>query len=176
MSDNNVKYISERYFVSAVCRLTTIAALLLHLIFGCSLHHVAACGSHGHDGCQHTCLTDNLPSVQPDDCCGCGHGRSGEAVGPIGKVNQVVAPCCACEPQPCDGNHPGCHGEVECSFVPSSDVVFNIDAPLVAFVSYEHDPMMNFVSSLTTRRLQQRSAIVVSDSLSHCASLCTWII
>ncbi|MDV6031450.1 MAG: hypothetical protein F9B45_15400 [Phycisphaera sp. RhM] len=87
-----------------------------------------------------------------------------------------MAPCCACESQPCDGNHPGCHGEVECSFVPSSDVVFIIDAPLVAYVAYEHDPMMSLVRSMAKRGLHQRSTRVATDSLSHCASLCTWII
>ncbi|PHQ35243.1 hypothetical protein CEE69_11640 [Rhodopirellula bahusiensis] len=58
----------------------------------------------------------------------------------------------------------------------SSDVVFIIDATLVAFVTYEHDSTMSLVRSLAARRLHQRSANVATDSLSHCASLCTWII
>ena len=177
-SDNTRNLTLERLFVSAVCRLTTVAALLLHLIFGCSLHHAAACGSHGHGGCDHARVSTDLPSVQSDHCCSHDHDCSGEdeTVEAYDNVSQLVAPCCACESQPCDGNHPGCHGEVECSFVPSSDVVFIIDAPVVAFVCYEHDPMMSFVSSLAARRLQQRSVNVATDSLSHCASLCTWII
>ncbi len=118
--------------MSAVCRLTTVAALLLHLIFGCSLHHAAACGSHGHGGCDHARVSTDLPSVQSDHCCGQDHDCSGEdqTVEADDNVSQLVAPCYACQSQPCDGNHPGCHGEVECSFVPSSDVVFIIDAPV----------------------------------------------
>ena len=177
-SDNHSSSYPERYPVSAVCRLTAVAALLLHLIFGCSLHHAAACGSHDHGGCDHARVSTDTPSVHSDHCCGHDHDCSGEdeTVEADGNVSQLVSPCCGCESQPCDGNHPGGHGVVGCSFVPSSDVVFIIDAPLVAFVCYEHDPMMSFVSSLAARRLQQRSANVATDSLSHCASLCTWII
>lgn len=179
-TDNTVVPYLKDIFVSVVCRLTTVAALLLHLIFGCSLHHAAACGHHDHDGCQHTCSAADSPSVHDDHVCGHDHEHdcSGEeeTVDSIHNAIELAAPCCACESQPCDGNHPGCHGVVECSFVPSRDVVFIIDAPLVAFVTYEHDPMIGFISSLSTRRLQQRSPRVATDSLSHCASLCTWII
>lgn len=171
--------------MSVVCRLTTVVALLLHLIFGCSLHHAGACGHHDHDGCQHTCSPADSQSVHQEHACGHDHDHvcSGEdkfsedeTVEVSDNVSRLVAPCCVCESQPCDGNHPGCHGVVECSFVPSSDVVFIIDAPLVAYVTYEHDPMMSLVSSMAKRGLHQRSAPVATDSLSHCASLCTWII
>ena len=169
-------------FVSAVCRLTTVAALMLHLIFGCSLHHSAACERHDHDRCRHTCESAPL-SMHGNHACIHDHHHSGRGKTPEGNaieaddsVRQLASPCCVCESQPCDGNHPGFHGEVECSFVPSSDDVFIIDAPFVAYVTYEHDPMMTFVSSMAKRRLHQRSARLSMDSLSHCASLCTWII
>ena len=163
-----------------VCRFTTVAALLLHLIFGCSLHHAAACGHHDHDGYRYTCSAADCSSVHDESSCGDGHehNHSGdeETVEPSDNAGQMVAARCACESQPCDGNHPGCHGRFECSFVPSSDVVFIIDIPMVSFLTYEHDPMMNFISSMSTRRLHQRLTSVATDSLSHCASLCTWII
>lgn len=55
-ADNaSVPYL-EDVFMSAICRLTTVAALLMHLCFGCSLHHAAACGHHDHDGCQNACF------------------------------------------------------------------------------------------------------------------------
>ena len=172
--------------MSVVCRLTTVAALLLHLIFGCSLHHAAACGSHEHDRCQHTCdaagseTESDSESVQHDHVCDHHdeHDGSGgvESVEAGDSESQLVAPCCVCESQPCDGNHPGCHGEVVCSFVPSSDVAFVVDVPFVAFIVYDNDPMLSTISSLASRGLRERSAIGVQGSLSHCASLCTWII
>jgi len=167
------------FFVSVVCRFTTVAALLLHLIFGCSLHHAGACGHHDHDGCPHTCVSDSL-AVHDEQDCGHDHGHGcpteEDTVEPSVQLSQLVAPCCDCETQPCNGNHPGFHGEVECSFVPSSDIVFVINAPLIAFVIYEHDPMLSDANSLASRGLPGRSAIGAQDSLSHCAFLCTWII
>ncbi len=166
--------------MSAVCRLATAVVLLLHLIFGCSLRHAAACATHGHDGCEHTCAAVDSPSVQSGHCCSHNHGNGssddGSAAELTKEVGRLIAPCCACESQPCDGNHPGCHGEAECSFVPSSDVVFVIDAPFVVFLTYDHDPMKSYVGSLALRGLHQRSAVGAQDSLSRCASLCTWLI
>jgi len=191
-TDNDIGSFPKDVFVSVVCRSTTVAALLLHLIFGCSLHHAAACGSHEHDGCQHTCQAAGSPvvadspsvhdssSVPDDHVCDHHHGHQGSGEDESGLTSssesQLVAPCCVCESQPCDGNHPGCHDEVVCSYVPSSDVAFNVDVPFVAFVLYDHDPMMSTVISLASRAKRERSAIDIQDSLSHCASLCTWII
>lgn len=172
--------------MSAVCRLTTVAALLMHLFFGCSLHHAAACGHHDHDGRQHACSAvvatsiDDSATVRDDHVCDHDHdhGCSGEqeTAASIDKVVESTPACCARESQPCDGNHPGCHGVVECSFVPSSDIVFSVDRPLVALLSYQRDPMMNVACSLSTSRLHPRSVRLATNSLSHCASLCTWII
>src|SRR6056297_3572321 len=100
-SDNTRNLTLERLFVSAVCRLTTVAALLLHLIFGCSLHHADACGHHDHDGCQHTCSAADSPSVHDDHACGHDHEHdcSGEeeTVDSIHNAIELAAPCCACE-------------------------------------------------------------------------------
>ena len=163
-----------------VCRFTTVAALLLHLIFGCSLHHATGCERHGHDGFQHTCTSEPL-TVHGDHDHDHHHSDEGEtsegnAIEVGDSESQLASPCCVCESLPCDGDHPGCHGEVECSFVPSSDVVFIIDAPFVAYVTYDLDSMMCLASSMAKRESFQRSARLVTNSLSHCASLCTWII
>ena len=171
--------------MSTVCRFITVAALLLHLIFGCSLHHAAACGHHDHDGCKHACSPTDSQSVDEEHACGHDHDHgcarentsSEEETGGVShNVSGLVASCCVSHSQPCDGNHPGCHGIVECSFVLSSDIVFIIDAPLIAYVTFEHDPMMSLVSSMAKLASFQRSVRLAKDSLSHCASLCTWVI
>jgi hypothetical protein len=165
--------------VSVICRFTTVAALLLHLIFGCSLHHVGVCGVHDHAGRDQSCSTSQLFGLQPERGCDCDRveGRSGsKSTAEIpSRVDQLTAACCACESQPCDGNHPGCHGEVECSFVPSTSVAFIIHAASIVFVTFEHDPMMKHAISLS-HSWRERFVIGVQDSPSRCASLCTWLI
>ena len=165
--------------MSVICRSTIVAALLLHLIFGCSLHHVVACGVHDHAGCDQSCATNQLLGLQPENACGCDRvdGRSGdESTAEISsQADHLIAPCCACESRPCDGNHPGCHGVVECSFVPSTNAVFVIHAASNVFVTFEHDPMMKHAISLS-HSWRERFVIGVQDSPSRCAFLCTWLI
>ncbi len=190
--------------MSTVCRLTTVVALLLHLIFGCSLHHATACGTHGFDGCNHACGTSEAPGVHQDHDCAhahdcsdghddnhddgdsdrhsdhdqTGHGCSSneELIVHQDLVNEAIACNGQCQSVPCDGDHPGCHGDVECSFVPSSDVVFFTDAPFVAFMVYDHDPLVTASNAALVRGLHERHEVHAVDSLSHCASLCTWLI
>lgn len=168
-----------------VCRLVTVAALLLHLLFGCSLHQAAAGGTHRLHECQQAQEHGAFETIGPESGPsghGCGHhhdhvNRFDPETNSIDQVaGRLMAPCCLCELPPCDGDHPGCHGEVECSFVPSSDVVFVINAPFVMLVTRAHDPLKSYLDSLESRGSGHRSAIGARDSLSHCASLCTWII
>jgi len=164
--------------VSLVCRLTIVVALMLHLIFGCSLHHAAMCQHHDHDQCRHMVTIEPLSTHcnHDHDCSGEGKGSEGKTIEVSDGESRLVAPCCDCEFEPCGGDQSGCHAEVECSFVPSSDVIFVMDAPFVAYVTYDHDPMMNLVGSMAKRESLQRSARLATNSLFHCASLCTWII
>jgi len=168
----------------AVARFTIVAALLLHLIFGCSLHHAAAC-ERDHGGCHHPGLQAASKALDQQHVCHHGHQHDcsvddqaveDEAGPAVLGSEPTTGLSCDCHTQPCHGNHPGCHGEVECSFVPSNDLVFVIDCPLIAFVIDEHNPWVNYVDSLTSRGVPERSARVAADSLSHCATLCTWII
>lgn len=116
--------------------------------------------------------------VQPDDGCGQGDGGSGDE--PAAEIRwqagPLVAPCSVWHSQPCGENHPESHDQFKCSFVPPSDLVIIIDSPLVAFVTDEHDPMMNGANSFASRGRQERSDIGAQGARAHCASLCTWLI
>ncbi len=182
-ADNIGNPFAKEVPVSVVCRLTAVAALLLHLIFGCSLHHAAANGQHDHMECEHSCSAADSLSVQQQPAANPGHDHDqnrGTQIETPGVdtfiLGRSMATCCRYESKPLDGQHSRCHGELECSFVPSSDVEFIIDRAFVAFVTYELDPMAGDASSLALRGLRERSAIGARDSLSHCASLCTWIV
>ncbi len=168
-----------------VCRITTIVAMLLHSLFGCSLHHAASCDSHAHGLCDHVCDADGHPSVQHENDCCHEHGGHDDGVGPDGSCTgeliasseASVAPVCpGCESSPCDGNSPGCHSAGSCSFVPCSDVAFVCDAVFVGFISYDLDPSMSRVRTFAWQQERQRQFYGVEDSLSRCASLCTWLI
>ncbi len=157
--------------------------MLLHSLFGCSLHHAAGCDSHAHGLCDHACDVDGHPSVQPEtDCChdhqGHDHGdeTDGSCGGELvtGSESNVAPSCPGCESGPCDGSSPGCHSVSSCSFVPSSDVAFVCDAVFVGFVSYDLDPNMAPVRMIAWQQERQRQFSGVEDSLSRCASLCTW--
>ncbi|TWT92998.1 hypothetical protein [Neorhodopirellula pilleata] len=163
-----------------VCRLTTVVALLMHLFFGCSLHHVNGCETFGcgDRGCEQSLEMADVSNSHSNVCCGHSHSHSSEpATDGLGhRVAQVGVHGCQCESRPCDGDHPGSHGVTECSFVASADFVFIIDPPLVEFVTYEHDPMANYLHAMMSCGLPHCRVLGVQDSLSHCACLCTWII
>lgn len=161
------------------CRITTLVALLLHSIFGCSLHHAAMCDSQTHGQTLHSCKSGDNPSVQDkSDCChnhdghdhgnGAGNSDSGAVAG-----SEIVPVCPGCEPGPCDGNLPGCHSTGACSFVPSSNVVFECDAILVGFILQDFVPSMARCRALA-RWQNYGQQFSYGDSLSRCAFLCTW--
>lgn len=159
--------------MSTFCRLTTAVALLLHLFFGCSMHHVVACDGHGHQGCEHSQSESDAQSV-PDPACCSHHPEESENASDTG-----VSKCldgCICQTHPCDGDHPGCHSGVGCSFVPTSDVQFVVEMPLIAYLEVRPEDR-------THRSLTTNSRGVVDDVIrpnrdpgSRCAWLCTWII
>lgn len=186
-ADNTITSLSRNRSVLAVCRITTIVALLLHSLFGCSLHHAASCDSHAHSLCDHICDADEPPSVQHENDCCHRHGEeehdhSGGAEGScttelIASSETSIAPACpGCESGPCDGRSPGCHSAGSCSFVPSSDVTFVFDAVFVGFISYDLDPSMVRVRTFAWQQEHERQFSRAEDSLSRCASLCTWLI
>lgn len=162
-----------------VCRITTIVAMLLHSMFGCSLHHGHSCNSHAASLCD---VADH-PSVQHEnDCC---HSHSTPDYSGRGQgscISEVIASseaifateCPGRDSEPCDGGLPGCHSTGTCSFVPSSDVIFVCDAVLIGFISYDLDSSMARARTFGWQQQCQFSGI--KDSLSRCASLCTWLI
>ncbi|QDV85326.1 hypothetical protein TBK1r_43050 [Stieleria magnilauensis] len=169
----------------AICRITTVVAMLLHSLLGCSLHHAASCDSHAHSVYDDVCDADGHPSVQHDnDCCHDheGHDHSRGAEGSCtsefvaGSETNIAPVCPGCESGPCDGRLPGCHSTGSCSFVPSSDVDFVCDAVFVGYILYDFDPSMARVRTVCWQQERQRQFAGVEDSLSHCASLCTWLI
>ena len=160
-----------------VVRLTTVASLMLHLIFGCSLHHAASCEQHGHQH-EEVGFSPQPIDVHIGQGCGRQHDHSHGAV----KVADedcgwdLIATAHFHSPQPCGENHPKCQGEIGCSFAPPSDVVLIIDVPLVAYLVYDRDPLLIRTIALAKRAVSQRPPWDSCDSLSHCAFFCTWLI
>ena len=164
----------------AVCRITTIVAMLLHSIFGCSLHHAAACDSH-HHGCHSRVSAEHLSSGAAEhDCCsadGIAHGEccGGADEGEISQGELTLSPFCpGCPSGPCDGQSPGCHSIGKCSFVPSSPVVFACDVAVVGFLTVDLDPHVACSRMLAWRSDQRQRFPGVVDPLTRCASLCVW--
>lgn len=176
-----------------VCRLTTVVALLLHSIFGCGLHHACGCDSHAHVGGEIIFAVGEAPSVHADlatnhDCGHCHHHHGSQShwsdrdqdsstdqtQANASADSALIASCLCCEPGPWDSTDPGCHSELGCSFVHTNHDAFTFDAPLVAFVVYRQDSKMNYFSSFATQGQHRWGSVIHHDSLSHCASLCTW--
>ncbi len=172
--------------MSAFCRFTTAVALLLHLFFGCSMHHAVACGGHDHDGCQHVGAVDESPSVHAghhhhstrhgacehhsDVCDSNPNERSAYAHDSVCDVG------CDCQSDPCDGDHPGCHGGAGCSFVNSHDVQFVIEMPTLSYLDTHLycDDLRG--AAFKTGAVADDVGWTAIGSRYHCALLCTWVI
>lgn len=167
----------------AVCRITTVVAMLLHSLFGCSLHHAVSCDSHAHGLCNNAgSAGDHVTFDAKNDCCDShfGHDHGCEAddscAGEVGSGSElnVAHSCLGCQSGPCDGNSPGCHSDASCSFVPASGVVFHCDATSVGSISYDIDLSAVRVRAFAWQYDRQRPFSGAESSLSRCASLCTW--
>lgn len=157
--------------------------MLLHSLFGCSVHHAASCDSHAHGLCNHACDADGHPSVQHENDCCHDDGEHDHSVGKEGSCTgeliassetSIALVCQGCESRPCDGNSPGCHSAGSCSFVPSSDVAFVCSAVFVGVMAFDVDPSMARVRTFAWQQKRQRQFCGVEDSQARCASLCTW--
>ena len=162
--------------MSAICRFTAVVTLLAHLIFGCSLHHAAACHAHVTDRGEHRCYAWSTATVDAEHDCHREHSAEHQGQAQNTEQVQSSATCSSCGPQPRDGDHPECCSGVECTFAPSRDFALVIDIPFVAFVTFAHDPMLVHLTLLSSQAVREGALIGAVDSLSLCASLCTWLI
>lgn len=175
------------------CRIVTLAAVLLHSLFGCALHHGAACRSHSHadDGSE----AGQVGGFHRFGDCGNPHvhgshrhdGSDGHrestgsdapdvADGVEPATASLSAVCLACPVAPCSGRSTGCHSEASCSFLRSSGFGAEWSEPLVVVAFELPVPRVG----TTFGRVNQASCLS-SDfrsrgSLISCATLCTWLI
>ncbi|MCO8121645.1 hypothetical protein NHH03_07845 [Stieleria sp. TO1_6] len=177
--------------------MTTVFALLIHSILGCSLHHACGCDARGAPMTQSSAACDHLqtvaavhsPSVQ-HPCC---HHHDDDSDRGLSNQNlqqnshsvqheresaaaELSVACGCCEQTPCDGNDPGCHTSVGCSFVSSNDVNFLADTPTVAFVIDCGAADCGGRAGVVPHRDARQHCLGADSSLSHCALLCTWLI
>lgn len=154
----------------------TVAAMLLHSILGCSLHHACACEAHEHGEQQ---------PVQEVGACGHDHGGhhhdhacddANQAAGDDEIVSEawVSIGCDCCEKAPCEGGDSPCCSEVQCSFILTSDVEFSPDFGPALLVLVDDDP--SFIDAIRTRRIFDvgRLHSGVDGSPSRCALHCSW--
>ncbi len=173
MSDHyNVGFVL-RLFVLNACKIMTAAALLLHSIFGCGLHHASACGMHEHGPHESACAAEHHDSC-PDGEQDHDEGEHGHAAGLVAHHVPQIAPACHCEHVPCEGNHGSCHSEVECSFVPPSAPEFSLDSGLVVFVVFRDAHVPSLDDSGTWDNSSRRVSAGCCSSPARCALLCTW--
>lgn len=166
--------------MSVFCRLTTAFALLLHLFFGCSMHHAVAFGGHVHDGCQHMDAADDSPSVHAaHDACYHHHDACDAQnlnANSISGQDSIIRFGFDCHSDPCDGDHPGCHGGLGCSFANSNDVQFVIETPMIAYLDTSlHDDDYQTMAFLAGAVADDVGWTAMGSRL-HCALLCTWVI
>jgi hypothetical protein len=156
--------------VTASCKILTVAAMLLHSIFGCGLHHHCACESDGHVEIQ------NVAQVSS-----CGHDHSVQDKKPVCGDQQRDADqaltangCGCCESSPCEHGDSPCCSVVQCSFIPTNDVELPLDFAVAIFVA--PSSAILFIES-------QRASIFADSggvqsgfvaSLSLCSMHCSW--
>ena len=175
--------------MNATCRIVTIAAMLLHSIFGCSLHHACACDSHVHG--EHPHVTDVAAADSCDDDHDCHHEHSGHDEDvchnehacddghadddhQIASESLVSNGCDCCEKDPCEHGDSPCCSPVQCSFIIVSDVEFSIDIGPALFVVVDTDPLLAKLPC--ARSVADGGGLTsgIDDSLSRCALHCSW--
>ena len=165
--------------MNIACKLITVAAMLVHSIFGCSLHHACACESRAYGEYQHATGVEPVDSCQHDHDrhhgetpCGHDHEEKGkESVTP----NAIMSDGCeCCERAPCEHDDSPCCSEVLCSFIVANDIEFSLDAGTVLFVLIGDDSAL--VESSRAKFLANfcRLRSGFDDSPSRCALHCSW--
>ncbi|MBB3205214.1 hypothetical protein FHS27_001014 [Rhodopirellula rubra] len=167
-----------------------------HTIHGDASADESHCDHDGHhhdsgDGCEERHDQESAPSVPvaltiASPFCDCdakgsidGGRVSNEGVAVRNAVHPAVAhwvaACPGCQSSPCDGNAPGCHSDVGCSFRLPSDQVFEVVVSLVGFLPYS---MSGASPQLASRQIrlwnQHLGQGATSDASARCAALCVW--
>ena len=133
--------------MNTTCRLVTVAAMLLHSMFGCSLHHACACGSHVHG--EHSQVAAAEPCDDDHDCHhehdshdenACHNDHADEDQFP--SESFVTSRCDCCEKVPCEDGDSPCCSPVQCSFILACDVEFSIDVGLTLFIVDDTGPSL----------------------------------
>jgi len=179
------------------CKLLTVAAMLLHSIFGCSLHHACACESHPHgqqqhvaaiedaNACNHadhqhfaevecagSCKHHDHANHDQNDTCHGDHRHADDAK--TTAKSQLGNGCQCCQETPCENGDSPCCSAVQCSFIIASDVEFTLDVGPILFVLGDDDP--SCMESLRARSLVDIGRLLAghNGSLSMCSLHCSW--
>ncbi len=160
------------------CKLLTVAAMLLHSIFGCSLHHACACGPHEHVEHRQVAEMEDAGSCEHDhdghhhrDAC---HDEHQCADNEPLLDSWLSRACDSCEGTPIEQSDKPCCSDVQCSFILASDVEFSVDkGPTLGAIA---DFAVSFAGLHGARKLAHigRVPTGVDDSLSRCALHCSW--
>ena len=168
--------------MNATCRLVTVAAMLLHSIFGCSLHHVCADATHVHGQHQRVVQAE---SCDDHDCHG--HAKIDRDEIDHDKIDRQPilietwmasfddgCPQTPCPQSSCPHGETPCCSVVQCSFIVSSGFTFSVDLDQVLFAAADTDASRSGSSRSRLSCGNTRSSVAVDDSLSRCALHCSW--
>ncbi|MDV6030764.1 MAG: hypothetical protein F9B45_11840 [Phycisphaera sp. RhM] len=160
--------------MNATYRLFTVAAMLLHSIFGCTLHHACADAKHVHGADQQIEQTE---SCDGHDC----HGHAGTDRAVIDRLQiSMVASCddvfhsAHGRQTPCPLDGTPCCSVVQCSFIGPSGSTFSVDVAQVIFAAADTDASTARSSRSRLFVDGVRSRVFSDDSLSRCALHCSW--
>ena len=160
-------------------KLITVAAMLLHSIFGCSLHHACACESHAHGEPPQAAEVAQADSCEHDHDShhgetSCGHDHDEECDDTASSQGLISNGCDCCENTPGEHDDSPCCSEVQCSFILANDNDFSLDVGPVLFVLVNDDFSRIESTSLSSRADGGRLRSGCDDSLSRCALHCSW--
>ncbi|QDV44637.1 hypothetical protein Enr13x_45050 [Stieleria neptunia] len=167
--------------MNATCRLFTVAAMLLHSIFGCTLHHACADAKQAHAKQVHG---EHQP-VEQTGACG-GHDCHGHASSDHDAIDRHLKPfgtwlvsfndCrqTPCRNTPCRHSDTPCCSVVQCSFIVSSGFAFSADIGQVQFAAAETDGALARSSRSRLYDHSARNSVALDGSLSRCALHCSW--
>lgn len=168
--------------MNATCRIVTVAAMLLHSIFGCSLHHACACDSHVHGEHPHVADVAAADSCDDDHDCHHKHASHDEDAchdhadddHQVASESLVGTGCDCCETDPCEHGDSPCCSPVQCSFIIVSDVEFSIDLGPALFVVVDTGAILAKLPGARNLADRGRPTSGFDDSLSRCALHCSW--
>lgn len=156
--------------VTTSCKILTVAAMLLHSIFGCGLDHLCACESH-----EHVEIQDIAPATS------CGHDHSVQHRKPVCSDQQLDADlvltangCGCCERGPCERGDSPCCSVIQCSFIPTNDVELPLDFAVALFAAPASATF--FIESRHASTFADSGGVQSGfvDSLSRCSMHCSW--